>query len=49
VLTAALATRRARADKLGFDALQISGQFPSSWIARLLHLLGNTQGRITAR
>jgi hypothetical protein len=28
VLTAALATRRARADKLGFDAQQISGQFP---------------------
>jgi hypothetical protein len=40
VLTATLA-RRARADKLGFDALQISGQLPSLGIARLLHLLGN--------
>jgi hypothetical protein len=41
VLTAATLTGRARADKLGFDALQVTAQLPGLGIARLLHLLGN--------
>jgi hypothetical protein len=36
-----LAARRARTDKLAFDALQVTAQLPGIRVARLLHLRGN--------